>query len=264
MPEITAPNAQAYGTYEQALAQMLQGGGQIAGPLNQLALNGYARQQRGQYDLALQRTQALQQQEMQRAAEAELEKTYLQQIAPMASAGVSSAVPGSQYGVDTILPMLQAADNSVINKNEADALLDRSGAVSNMAGVGLLPNAVGTSDILFEGGIQSPENEPLMPYMSPDATNDATRAAASMKSADASMINAARGPSSGGGDGTQYETVTYEDRDKATGNVTKHSRRVPIANNEATAQPSSGTSNATAVVAAFRQALQGSRQPPPR
>lgn len=259
MPDITAPNAQAYGTYEQALAQMLSGGGAIAGPLNALALNGYARQERGQYDLALQRTQALQQQEMERAAQAELAKTYLQQIAPMAAAGVSSAVPSDQFGVQTLLPMMQAADNSVINENESVGLKNNSSAIANMAEVGLLPNPAGVADILFDGGIQTSENEPFLPYMTPDATSDRIRADASTTSANAAMANASRPRGGGSGGGGGLVTVRREVRNP-DGTTTTITEKVPASASPqaATAAPVSGDANE--VVNRFREALRANRR----
>ena len=209
MPDITAPNAQAYGTYEQALAQMLAGGGQVAGPLNALALNSYAREQRGQYGLALQRTQQMQQQQAQEAYQAELQKQYIASLPALTAAGGAGILPSDQVGLNTYLPAIQTSDNSIINAREADAFKANTGGIANLADIGYGFTPAATSELALTGRIQGEEDQDLMPYMTPDQTTDRQNADTKVKEAETNRISVNRPRSSGGGGGSSRMSLRY-------------------------------------------------------
>jgi hypothetical protein len=262
MPEITAPNAQAYGTYEQALAQMLQGGGAIAGPLNQLALNGYARQQRGNYDLALQRTQALQAEQARREQQAEVQRQYLSSAPSLATAGALGFIDPGQFDIRASLPYGQANDMTVQNNRDAESLKNRASAIGTMAGdVGLLPNEAGVQQLLLEGMIEEEENQGLLPFTAPQTIIDQQTADARTTAAAASMANATRPRGNGGGSYDDFITIEEEVR-TPTGTQTIR-RRVPAgASTAATggAPSNAGSTDASARVAAILDEIRRNRQ----
>jgi hypothetical protein len=263
MPEITAPNAQAYGTYEQALAQMLQGGGAIAGPLNQLALNGYARQQRGNYDLALQRTQALQAEQARRELAAETQRQYISSAPGLAEAGALGFIDPGQFDIRASLPYGQANDMTVQNNRDAESLKNRASAIGTMAGdVGLLPNEAGVQQLLLEGMIEEEENQGLLPFTAPQTIIDQQTADARTTTAAASMANATRPRGNGGGSYDDYITIEEEVRIPGGGTRTIRRRVPPGASTAATggAPSDAGSTDASARVAAILDEIRRNRQ----
>lgn len=205
MPDITAPNAGAYGIFSPAYAASLvqSRGNAGADILNRWALRSHAGAEQGQYDEALQRTQAAQRELAMREIQAELEKTYLQQIAPMAAQGVGGAVsmPTQSFSVDA--PYLQNADATFQAERAADTQLARAQALGEIAPIGVMPAEAEMAPYLGLG--QAPREG----YMTPDATSERMRAEAAQKQAEASMVAARRPPSGGGGDSSGRLTATY-------------------------------------------------------
>lgn len=213
MADISAPNAGAYGIWGPQLAAALaaQSGSPVAGPLNMLAMHGYAGQEQGGYSADLMQTQQRQLEAARLAAQTDAAKAAW------------GAIPGAiQYGgLDYIDPMLRAQgmlpnaaagsarDDLVAQDISAGAFRDRAAGVSDVAAVGFAPTPENLPQALMPTDPTAP-SVPYAPYMSPDAINDQTRANAAMKSAEADMVSANRPRSSGGGGGSGGTTYTVE------------------------------------------------------
>lgn len=210
MPEITAPNAQAYGTYEQALGQMLAGGGAVAGPLNALALNGYAREQRGQYGLALQRTQQMQQQAAQEANQVALQDRYMQTLASLNENGGARLLDPEQFNVNANMGAAASNDMSYLNNQDAEATKANSAALGNMYDQGQTLPQEAVYEFLTSGGVQNSEQQNFMPgYVSPSIAVDQQNANTRRYEAESGRINANRTRGGGGGSGMPKMSIRY-------------------------------------------------------
>lgn len=227
MPDITAPNAGAYGVWgpQYAAALAAQANSPVAGPLNMLALSSHAQGEQGDYGSALDTTQRRQLELARAEAETKLQEQLIQQMAPLAAAGATGYADPvmQQFG---IMPNAQAGgaiDAASLANTYSDVFKNNATGVVDLRESGIGPTMEATPEVLMPSVPGAPL-APFMPVTTPGNANDATRANASMLQAQASMKNANR-PASAGRSPEDFETITTEEIDPATGNSVRRSRR---------------------------------------
>lgn len=141
--------------------------------------------------------------------QAEAAKNYMTTLAALSAQDRSGAItPSAQIqqdaGVNVNQGYLQAADTIGLDATGQKAYLDRTAGLKNLSDVGRLP----PDDQLGLEGALDTQPVTVRPYINPQAAAQALSAQASMKNADAHMIDAVRGPASSSDDGVGVK-ATY-------------------------------------------------------
>jgi hypothetical protein len=227
MPDITAPNAGAYGVWgpQYAAALAAQANSPVAGPLNMLALSSRAQGEQGGYGAALDTTQQRQLELARAEANTKIQEQLIQQLAPLATAGATGyANPVmQQFG---IMPNAQAGgaiDDAALQNVFSNVFKNRATGVTDLRESGVGQDNAALAETLMPTNPAAPL-APFSNIITPGNANDATRASASMIAAQAAMKNANR-PVTARNDPEDFETVTTEETDPSTGNVVRRSRR---------------------------------------
>lgn len=274
MPDISAPNAGAYGIWgpQYAAALAAQSGSPVAGPLNMLAMASRARQEQGGYSQDLMATQQRQLEMAEAANQARLQEQMIQQLVPAAAAGATRYIaPVAQsFGIQPNAQAGGAIDDAQLQETMAGVFNNRASGLASVAEIGRAPPIEQINDVLMPPDPTAPQPE-YVPYMTPANTAAAQNADSNTMNAQSRRIEANRPPSSGGG---REQTVDVrEEINPRTGAIERVITRRGLTPEQAAAlQPPRGNSvelNGGAVPSSQREqrlresiaaALAGARQ----
>ena len=230
MPDISAPNAGAYGIWgpQYAAALAAQSGSPVAGPLNMLAMASHARQEQGGYSQDLMATQQRQLEMAEAANQARLQEQMIQQLVPAAAAGATRYIaPVAQsFGIQPNAQAGGAIDDAQLQETMAGVFNNRASGLASVAEIGRAPPIEQTNEVLMPPDPMAPQPE-YVPYMTPANLADAERARAATTQAAASMVSANKPSSGGGGGGSEGYTTITEEQMLPDGSIRRVARRIP-------------------------------------